>query len=104
MRLRTMVALAGAGLLVSWALDEVKRSGAAARRKASGDGVSEQDRDDELTSAIENTFPASDPYQVSSPTAHEAGRSPYRRPAAIDPASVQRQVELLERKRAGRGV
>lgn len=97
-----MIVLGGAGLLASWVLDEMKRKGTVPRR-ASHDRISDPETDDHLTAAIENTFPASAPYQVSNPTSHEADRPVHRRPAAIDPASIARQVELLEEKRGERG-
>lgn len=102
MRLRSVIILGAAGLLASWVVDEMKRAGGGSRGRGNRARLSEPEREDHLTAAIENTFPASDPYQVSSPTSQEADRPIHRRPAVIDPASIARQVELLERKRGER--
>jgi hypothetical protein len=102
MKLRSLMILGAAGLLASWVLDELKQSDRTRRDKQ--DRIAGQKREDNLTSAIENTFPASDPYQVGKPTAHDVGAPMNRRPAELDPASIARQVELLDRKRSEQGV
>lgn len=100
MKLKHLLAIGSAALVASWVLDKMRRRGASEGHPPSRDRISDPEANGRLTAAIENTFPASDPYEVGNTTAHSADRPIHRRPAVIDPRSIERQAELLDRKRS----
>jgi hypothetical protein len=100
MKLRSVLALAGVAVAASWLLSSRRRIGESpSGLERSGDA--HPDLEAELTSALEDTFPASDPIAVGWPTALVPDRPLHRQPATVDKRSLERLAEQVDRKRGG---